>query len=172
VGTWPGHQNWAVPTLWQLEGSGVWAQTEVGDTAFLSDPQGSVPLTYTRAIDAAWHQLCGGGARYRPWGGELQRSLDGGITWETVGAGPTDHGTEILAGEGAPPALYWLAWEEVYRSVDEGATWQRLSHPALDAADPSALAVAQRDGDEILFVGTTEGRVLVLPVDEAPWVGE
>ena len=172
AGMWPEQPNWPVPTIWQLGGDGQWGQVEIPEAGPFVGPDGAVPATYTQAIEAAWHTLTGEDTLYRSWGGDLQRSNDGGQTWETASTGPVDYGVGAFAGPGETPALYWLTWEALYRSPDGGASWGRLSHPALDEGDPSAVAVEEWDGEETLFVGTEAGELLVLRAAGADWVAE
>jgi len=172
AGTWPEQTGWPVPTIWRLGEDERWGQAEVVGTGPFIGPDGGVPLTYTQAIDAAWHTFTGAGALYRSWGGDLQRSADGGLTWDTIETGPVDYGVAVLKGLGDPPAIYWLTWDAVYRSTDGGAGWGRLSHPALADDAPSTVAVGEWGGEETLFVGTEAGEVLVLRATEAEWRAE
>ena len=172
TGTWPEQPNWPVSTIWRLGADGRWSQAEVAEAGPFIGPDGAVPYTYTQATGTAWHALTGGGVRYRSWGSDLQRSTGGGLTWETVSAGPVDYGVAAFTGLGEPPAIYWLTWDALYRSTDGGASWARLSHPALADSGPSATAVGAWDGEETLFVGTEAGELLVLRAAEADWVTE
>ena len=169
TGTWPEQPDRPVPTIWRLDRDGHWTHVEVPEAGPSIGADGMVAITYTQASGAAWHTLTGGGALYRSWGSELQRSADGGVTWTTVGRGPVDYGTAVLTGLDEPPALYWLTWDAVYRSTDEGVQWARFSHPALANRAPSAVTVAEWGGEETLFVGTDAGELLVLPVAQADW---
>jgi photosystem II stability/assembly factor-like uncharacterized protein len=169
AGMWPDQQAWPVPTIWRLEEGERWEEIEATGAGPFVGPEGSIPYTYTQAIDAAWHAFTGAGVLYRSWGSDLQRSADGGLTWETVGTGPVDYGVAVLKGPGDPPAIYWLTWDAVYRSTDGGSSWAQLSHPALAGSAPGAVAVAEWNGEEMLFVGTEDGEVLVLRAAEADW---
>jgi photosystem II stability/assembly factor-like uncharacterized protein len=169
TGMWPEQQNWAVPTIWRLGADDRWSQVEIPEAGPFVDADGDLPYAYTQATQAAWHALTGEGDLYRPWGNELQLSTNAGVTWETIGAGPVDYGTDVLTGAGDPPTLYWLTWEAVYRSTDGGTSWARLAHPALADSEPTAVAVAAWGGEETLFVGTEAGELLVLPAAEADW---
>lgn len=169
TGTWPEQPDWPVPTIWQLGAEGRWSQVQVSRAGSPVSPDGTVSYTYTQAIDAAWHALAGEDVIYRSWGDELQRSIDGGMTWETIGAGPADYGVQVFTGLGKPPAIYWLTWDALYRSIDGAASWARLAHPALADSGPSAVAVGQWGDEETLFVGTQSGDLLVLPVSQADW---
>jgi hypothetical protein len=169
TGTWPEQPNWPVPTIWRLGADGRWSQVKVAEAGPSVSPEGTVPYTYTQAIEVAYHSLTGGHTLYRSWGGDLQRSADGGVTWETVGAGPVDYGVSVFTGLGDPPAIYWLTWDALYRSTDGGASWTRLAHPALADDAPSAVAVGEWEGRETLFVGTEAGELLALPAADADW---
>jgi Tol biopolymer transport system component/DNA-binding beta-propeller fold protein YncE len=159
AGTWPELQDWPAPTIWQLGTDDRWSQVEVAGAGPFIGPDGTVPYTYTQATRAAWHTLVSGGELYRSYDSELQHSTDGGLTWEAIAAGPPEPGGEVLTGMGEPPTLYWVTWERLYRSTDGGASWARLSHPALADSRPSAVAVAEIDGEEKLFVGTESGEL-------------
>jgi hypothetical protein len=174
TGTWPEQQSWPVLTIWQLGEDDRWSQVEVAEAGPFIDANGAIPAAYTQATRAAWHALTGRGTLYRPWGSELQRSYDGGQTWETIAASPAEYGVEVLSGISAdePPTLYWLTWDRLYCTTDGGESWTRLSHPALAESNPSAIAVAEQDGEEMLFVGTEAGDLLVLPAREADWTTE
>jgi hypothetical protein len=169
TGTWPEQPNWPVSTMWWMGGDGRWSQVEIAEAGPAANSEGAVPYTYTQAIAVAWHALADGDVHYRSWGSDLQRSADGGLTWETVGPGPVDYGVSVFTGVGDPPAIYWLTWDVLYRSTDGGASWARLFHPALADGAPSAVAVGEWSGEEILFVGTEAGELLALPATEADW---
>jgi hypothetical protein len=168
-GTWPEQPNWPVPTIWTPDEDGRWNQFEVDGAGPPIGTDGSVPYTYTQATDAAWHTLTGGDVLYRSWGSDLQRSADGGQTWDTLGVGPADYSVAVLTGVGDPPALYWLTWDALYRSTDEGTSWARLQHPALVDSAPGAIAVDDWGGKETLFMGTESGELVVLAAAEADW---
>jgi hypothetical protein len=174
TGMWPEQQSWPVLTIWQLGEDDRWSQVEVAEAGPCVDANGAIPTAYTQATRAAWHALSGGGTLYRPWGSELQRSCDGGQTWETMAAGPAEYGVQVLSGISADelPTLYWLTRDRLYRTTDGGAGWTQLSHPALAESNPSAIAVTEQDGEEMLFVGTEGGDLLVLPAREADWTTE
>ena len=169
VGAWPEQPDSPAPTIWQLSKEERWNQVQVAEAGPSIGPDGAVPYTYTQAIGVAWHALAGEHVLYRSWGNELQRSADASLTWETIGTGPADYGVAVLTGLGKPPALYWLTWDAVYRSTDEGASWARLWYLALADSAPSALAVGEWNGEETLFVGTEAGELLILPAVEAAW---
>ena len=172
TGTWPEQRDWQVPTIWRLGDEERWSQVQVAGAGSFIGPDGAVPVTYTQAVDAAWHALTGGDVLYRGWGSDLQRSVDGGLTWETIGTGPVDYGVQAFAGLGEPPAIYWLTWDALYRSTDGGTTWARLSHPSLADTAPTAITAEVWDGAETLFVGTEGGELLVLRAAEADWLTE
>jgi photosystem II stability/assembly factor-like uncharacterized protein len=169
AGTWPEQPSWPVPTIWRLGGDGRWAQVEVAEAGPALSPDGSVPYTYTQTIDVTWHSLTGRDVLYRSWGSDLQRSADGGLTWETISTGPVDYGVSVFTGLGDPPAIYWLTWDTLYRSTDGGVSWARLSHPALADDAPSTVAVGEWDGEEVLFIGTETGELLTLAAAEVDW---
>jgi len=169
TGTWPELEGRPVATIWQLGPDARWSQVEVAEAGPFTGPDGTVPYTYTQVIQAAWHTLISEEVLYRSWGSELQRSSDAGQTWETIGAGPAEYGTEVLTGVGDPPTLYWRTWDALYRSTDGGASWARLSHPALADSTPSAVAVSDWGGTETLFLGTEAGELIVLPAAGADW---
>jgi hypothetical protein len=90
--------------------------------------------------------------RWRLAGRDVERSSDGGRTWQSQ---PTGSETELLAGAAPAPTVCWIVGRSglVLRSTD-GATWQRLPFPeaTLDLA-----AVTARDALDATVTGA-DGR--------------
>jgi hypothetical protein len=89
--------------------------------------------------------------RWRIAGTSVQRSVDGGTTWE-----PSSTGVSAVLTAGAAPSasVCWLVGRGgvVLRSID-GRTWQRLAFPAM--TDLSAVRAA---GAQSASVSTADGR--------------
>jgi hypothetical protein len=90
--------------------------------------------------------------RWRLAGRDVERSTDGGRTWQLQ---PTGSEVELLAGAAPAPTVCWIVGRRglVLRSTD-GATWQRLPFPeaTLDLA-----AVTARDALDATVTGA-DGR--------------
>ncbi|HEX2224437.1 MAG TPA: hypothetical protein VHN15_09545, partial [Thermoanaerobaculia bacterium] len=95
---------------------------------------------------------------YAASGREVLRSADGGVTWNRTAELPG----EIRALRVHPrlPRVLFAALSPggVYRSADQGRTWQRYSPQRLD---PSALALAVDPGNlQLLYVGTDRSGIV------------
>jgi hypothetical protein len=79
--------------------------------------------------------------RWRLAGRDVERSTDGGRTWQLQ---PTGSAIELLAGAAPAPAVCWIVGRRglVLLSTD-GATWRRLVFPDTTA---DLVGVAARDG--------------------------
>jgi photosystem II stability/assembly factor-like uncharacterized protein len=99
---------------------------------------------------------------------ELQRSTDGGETWESLAERLPDEGGRIVAALPVDSQTYLVGTRDgrvpgIFRSVDGGATWSRV-HPAGVAGAP----VRSNDGT-ILWLAERGGGVLVSEDDGATW---
>jgi hypothetical protein len=82
--------------------------------------------------------------------GTVQRSTDGGSTWEVL---PTGVAVDLTAGASPSPSVCWLVGRTgtVLRSTD-GRTWQRVAFPevadlvAIRATDARTATVSTADG--------------------------
>ena len=97
----------------------------------------------------------------RDGAGELYKSLDGGATWESSGAGLSGARILSIALSPAYPADRTLFAgtkdDGVYRSTDGGATWVSTKPPgALFTVSSIALSPAY-PADRTLFAGTEKG---------------
>ncbi len=161
----PGHPA-SGPTIWARTLDEAWEPVSVPDGGLLRLVDYAIPATYTRAVQAHWHELSGDGPLYQSRGQELWRSNDGGSTWSLVGRGPTDFAEDVIVGS---EGVYWLDLKALWRSTDEGVTWAALRHPDLADGPPFSVTVADVGGAETLFLGTETGQVLIVRVDEAEW---
>jgi photosystem II stability/assembly factor-like uncharacterized protein len=82
--------------------------------------------------------------------GSVERSTDGGLTWQRQATGVT---TPLVTGAAPSPVICWVVGRGgiVLRSTD-GATWQRVGLPdaidlvAINAADAATATVTAADG--------------------------
>ncbi|HEX2774001.1 MAG TPA: hypothetical protein VHN18_16445, partial [Micromonosporaceae bacterium] len=82
----------------------------------------------------------------------VQRSSDGGRTW-TTGTGLPDLGVNAVAVDRSQPTTVYAGTAEpgtLYRSIDSGATWQRLSVSGVSGA---VLDIVSADAGKV-YVGT------------------
>jgi DNA-binding beta-propeller fold protein YncE len=152
------------PTIWRLGADDRWTPVEIPDAGPSVDAHGNVPITYTLAVDAFWHTLTGGTALYRGENNELQRSADGGETWETIGVGPVNYADKVIASTGDPPTLYWIKGNDVYRSLDggvEGKGGPLHRHRRRQAADTGSGRTDLGAGGGSLAVGGCNGNQAV-----------
>lgn len=83
-------------------------------------------------------------------GAEVERSTDGGVTWETQDTGVT---VTLTAGASPSPSVCWLVGEDgVVLITIDGRSWQRLALPevidlaAVRATDDRTATVTAADG--------------------------
>ena len=111
------------------------------------------------------------GTLYRSWiGGSHWESVfqaAPGAAWAEMAYGPQEENRPVflaVAVRGTPDPASSVDGM-LYRSGDGGMTWARVSLP--DDVQPTALAVPPDFAEEgLLFLGTGDGQVLVLPVGE------
>lgn len=101
--------------------------------------------------------------QWRVDGSSVERSIDGGRTWQAQPAGAT---ADLLAGSSPGPGVCWIVGRKgtVLLSTD-GETWRRLDFP-----DPAAdlVGVAAPDGSTAT-VTTADGRVYRTPDAGRTW---
>jgi photosystem II stability/assembly factor-like uncharacterized protein/streptogramin lyase len=117
-------------------------------------------------------------------GGEPQRvkrSTDGGQTWHAVSLnrvfGLTTTVEAVLPSPNmvADHTVYVLTRDTLFRSTDDGDTWQRPLDERLVGRDwlrgltAAALTPPLADGRQQLFVGTGDSELLVLAPEEVAW---
>ena len=89
----------------------------------------------------------------------ILQSLDGGQRWLSTAAGlPDVPATAWALDPGDPNALFAASWEQVFRSIDAGLSWQSVR---VESSAHTALAVAPSDGN-IVYLG---GRPALRSVD-------
>ena len=108
--------------------------------------------------------------RWRLAGRDVERSTDGGRTWQLQ---PTGWEIELLAGAAPAPTVCWIVGRRglVLRSTD-GATWQRLPFPqaTLDLAAVTArdaLDATVTDANGRRYRTTDAGKTWVLQENPA-----
>lgn len=133
--------------IYRSDNSGdTWTQTFAGDLRpFAID--GGAMIVSPRTADTVFLSGC------RDGDGGVQRSLDGGVTWVNTLRGCN---TSLLMRRGSPSEMvagmqaFGGAPAGVYRTLDAGATWRRLSGcpgAMLPAVDPdTGIRVAQTVG--------------------------
>jgi photosystem II stability/assembly factor-like uncharacterized protein len=96
-------------------------------------------------------------------GEEPYRSIDGGITWQAIGSGVTGYEQMVRpALSSGGRTLYVGSKDGVFRSLDAGASWQRVRtdpyvrEVAVDRIDP-ATAYARAGDDAQLWVTEDSG---------------
>jgi photosystem II stability/assembly factor-like uncharacterized protein len=101
--------------------------------------------------------------RWRLAGSTLQRSTDGGTTWENQSAGTV---AELTAGAAPSPLVCWVVGRGgmVLLSTD-GRTWRRLAFP--EAIDLSAVRAQDA---RTASVSTADGRTFGTTNAGATWV--
>ncbi len=133
---------------------GVSVSTDRGKT--WSDLTQRISLVRAVAVDprnasAIW----AGGAN-----GRVNRSVDGGRSWSTVSGGlPAGAVSAVVIDSRDGAAYVSLAGQGVYRSANEGASWDRVS----ERGDVRVLIASPRGG--VLYAGATDGSVF--QIDEA-----
>ena len=103
-------------------------------------------------------------ARWRIFGPEILRTVDGGTTWTPQATGTT---ARLTAGAAPQPDVCWVVGEEgtVLLSID-GLSWQRLNSPA----DASLVAVSATSA-EAATVTASDGRTFATTDRGRTWVG-
>ncbi len=145
------------------------------------DPQATTPWSFVIGGDgyeASWHfddpLKVIGGSQFNG----LQRSLDGGITWQSARNGLEDTGsssapfiTKIGQSKARPDVVYAVGVQGVWRSTDFGGSWDLTPIPTeiwgglssfhdvrVSEPDPDIVWAGSRmDGAGTLSVSTDEG---------------
>lgn len=156
------HSIWYVA----VASGGVWKTTNAGTTFQpIFDDEGSYSIGAV-AVDPARPQIVWVGTgennsqRSVGYGDGLYRSRDGGVSWEKVGLGESEHIAKIVFDPRDTDVMYVAAqgplWSSggdrgLYKSTDGGATWARVLHISddtgvtdvtLDPRDPDVLVAA------------------------------
>jgi hypothetical protein len=95
-------------------------------------------------------------------GGAVQRSADGGATWQTQSTGV---GETLSSGSSPSPSVCWLVGPGgiVLLSTD-GRSWKRVAFP-----EAVALATVRATDDQTAIVTTTDGREFVTEDGGRTW---
>ncbi|MBN1976957.1 MAG: hypothetical protein JW918_06110 [Anaerolineae bacterium] len=111
----------------------------------------------------------------------VKRSTDGGQTWHAVslnrvfGLTTTVEAVMPSPNLAADHTVYVLTRDTLFRSTDDGDTWQRslderlVGRGWLRGLTAAALTPPLADGRQQLFVGTGDGELLVLAPEEVAW---
>jgi hypothetical protein len=104
--------------------------------------------------------------RWRIVGSAVERSVDGGSTWDAVSTGLA---AELTAGAAPSATVCWLVGRGgVVLLTTDGRTWRRVAFPemtdlsAVRATDAGALVVSVSTADGRTFVTTDRGATWVL----------
>jgi photosystem II stability/assembly factor-like uncharacterized protein len=93
----------------------------------------------------------------------LRRSTDGGDTWTKVnGAIPNPDVHSVLVAAGPPKAVFTVVNDDVWRSIDDGKTWQPArARQTFPWHYPRSIAVKPNDSKTIFLTlgDSTPGRV-------------
>jgi photosystem II stability/assembly factor-like uncharacterized protein len=117
-------------------------------------------------------------ANQPPYG--IERSIDGGQTWHAI---PLNRLSSTIVVEMVLPSpnlatdhtVYILTNEGLFRSTDDGDTWQRPVDTRLAREDRTqrltaiALTPPLEDGRQQLFVGTADGELFALDPSTLTW---
>jgi photosystem II stability/assembly factor-like uncharacterized protein len=96
-------------------------------------------------------------------GGGVDRSMDGGATWQRQSTGATE---TLTAGSSPAPSVCWLAGPGglVMLSTD-GQTWKRIALP-----DPVPLVSVQATDDQAATVTAEDGRSFATTDAGLTWI--
>lgn len=119
---------------------------------------GGGPLGSRNSLFVLTHPAAPGTIWLSPDLAPLRRSLDGGQTWQVIGAGmPSDVRFRAIAVSPTNPqillATYWdnvQAW--VFRSIDGGTNWTDVTTPELAIYAPNVFAFHPTNGS-IVYMG-------------------
>ncbi|MGQ9683339.1 MAG: hypothetical protein ACUVX9_12435 [Anaerolineae bacterium] len=161
---WKGESGWAL--LRSADGAEHWelaaTQPYAGGTRPLPEPESLWP---SRDDPLQF--------RVANYGEALERSTDGGLSWQTVLRTGSAGTLSVVRGPGAQEA-YALGPLSLFRSLDGGATWEQAQETRLQrlpgiGPDFTALAVGTLEGHTMLFVGDWSGRLDVLNAEHLSW---
>ena len=103
--------------------------------------------------------------RWRIVGSAVQRSVDGGSTWDAVSTGLA---AELTAGAAPSAMVCWLVGRGgVVLLTTDGRTWRRVAFPEM--TDLSAVRATDA-GALVVSVSTADGRTFVTTDGGATWV--
>jgi photosystem II stability/assembly factor-like uncharacterized protein len=111
---------------------------------------------------------------------DIERSTDGGQTWHALSLSRLSSMMNFQAIQPSPNiatdhTVYVLAEDGLFRSTDDGDTWQRPLDQRLAGRDwprrLTAIAITPllEDGRQRLFVGTGDGELLALDPEVLDW---
>jgi photosystem II stability/assembly factor-like uncharacterized protein len=159
-------------TLYAGTSSGVFKSSDYGATwqRVYSAPGPFVISVTALALDAAPGRAAlaaGTVASFRAVPSSPLRSIDNGQTW--AGTGPTSLTWPFLIADGsAAQTFYAGADANLFRTRDDGLSWNALPVPLPPNAGPSSLAIDPRDSNTLLL-GLLGGGVLRSADGGASW---
>jgi photosystem II stability/assembly factor-like uncharacterized protein len=87
----------------------------------------------------------------------VRHSQDGGDTWEVVGGGITDPDIHNLAiTVGPPKTVFTVTAREVFRSTDDGATWEPLHIGRQLTLSYCRAVLVKADDPQVIYLGNGE----------------
>ncbi|NLE76557.1 MAG: hypothetical protein GX605_07370, partial [Chloroflexi bacterium] len=107
----------------------------------------------------------------------VDRSQDGGATWEPVLTVPDESYVQQVLTAPDPnsdPTVFVISSRRAYWSSDGGATWQQAADPRLQAGEsgwwsPTVAYVPQEAGGPLLLLASAQGTVQPLHPEDLRW---
>jgi hypothetical protein len=101
--------------------------------------------------------------RWRVAGNTVERTINGGVSWETTRTGVT---TQLTAGYAPSPTVVWVVGRSgVVLLATDGRTWRRLGFPEI-----TDLSAIRAKDDRTASVTTGDGRVFSTTDAGITWV--
>lgn len=147
-------------------------------TLVMTQPQGA-SLPSPRSLIAAAAPSAGVQFRTADYGRSVERTVDGGQTWEplVVTRKPGFTAQTALASPtfDSDSTVYVLSEFDLFRSTDGGSTWERWADERLAGRDytnkltAAAVSAPQDNGRHQVFIGTAAGEFWTLDPERLTW---